>query len=368
MRALNSCSVILLLLVTLNPVHSQSVQKIPRRVYFDTQGSVTRASPEQALLAEGAEELLYHTISSHQAIVRVDDKRDAHNTVTIEFRVSENTLLIQVTLLEEKATILREEHGLSSDKPDVEGYVRFISETSRIFASHLELIEPEIQVVDVSEEARLSEIIEETEYSDLLNKSYEVTLWSGSLTQVYHDPLREDPELMENRFSVLPLFLDSTWYVSRNTGVFLSLFFEYGDFFSYGTIRSEGIEGEEGEDIRKALSKNLYLLPGIGICYRTLDRIAAQFNMGLYWGALRVEGIDRVPGLVDAGESLWMDYSFFSLGSALVWNPHPKVAVKLRMNFNLDIRQLIFSNRISYSFSHNGLFFQLLSLGFSYRP
>ena len=94
---------------------------------------------------------------------------------------------------------------------------------------------------------------------------------------------------------------------------------------------------------------------------------AAQFNVGFYYGWARVEALDPVGGVADAGEIAWINYSMLSLNFILGWNILPEVAVKTKFGMNMDIVHLILMESIAYDFDYNGIFFNFFSIGASYR-
>ena len=371
-------------LLVLFPLSAQRVLKIPRRVFFREPPTVGGASPEQTAIAEGTADMLSHAISTIQPILRVDEPADAHNVVHVVMENTDETLLVQVYLQEDGADILRADHVLRARGIDIAAFTEFIESTARLFAPRLGLVEPEIQIAELGEEDRLSDILEEEKLADQLDKEWEITLWTSGFMRVYHEPLPEDRRLTKGRFSLVPIFLDGTWWYRRNSGVYLSLFVENSDFFSFDTVEKKRITviDEMTEDTttewdrkRKALSQNLYLLPGVGLTYRTLDELAAHFHLGLHFGGVRVKGTDELSGkekggIVKEGQVKWIAYSLVSMGSGVVWNIQPDFALKLRMALNIDMWQIFTMDNPRYNmdFSYNGLFFQFLSMGFSYRP
>ena len=366
------------------PLSAQRVLKIPRRVYFREPAAIEGTTPQQTAIAEGTADMLSHAISTLQPILRTDIPEEAHNIVEVVIESTEGHLLLQVYLQEGGTDILRADHLLPSQDIDVFAFTDFISSTARLFAPRLGLVEPEIRIAEIEEEQRLSDIMEEEEFSGQLDKEWEITLWTSGWMRVYKDHLAEDPSLTAGRFSLAPIFLDGTFWYSRNSGVYLSLFMENSDFFSFDTVEKrhmDYVDESTGEEFttwdreRKALSQNLYLLPGIGLCYRTLDKVAAQFHIGLHVGGVRLKGKDDLNskergGLVNEGEVRWIPYTLLSMGSGVVWNIQPDFALKLRMALNMDMWQFATMDdpRYGMDFSYNGLFFQFFSLGLGYRP
>lgn len=338
---------------------------IPRRVSFSQVSTVSDLDENQKALTGALIDYLYTSISSLQPIVRVEDTERAHSIVAVSLQKEGDAVRIEVALKEAGETRLKRDYRLARDGEDLEGYTQFINETAEVMAPYLEMVKPEVTKADFSEEEKMVEIIEETDYADELNRRFELTLWLSGITRVYHDPNQEDPELLATRaLSVFPIVLDAAYYFNRSFGLYLSLFVDYGDFFAFDMIEVMD------ERIGKAESTNLFLLPGIGITYRTLGVVSAQFQLGLYYGAVRVDAKDNVEGVAEAGEVAWTQYSLLSLNTIVAWNMFPFLSLKTKIGMSFDLRQLILMETgiIPYDMSYNGFFFSIFSIGVSYRP
>ncbi len=153
----------------------------------------------------------------------------------------------------------------------------------------------------------------------------------------------------------------AAYYFGRSFGIYLSFYSDYNEFFAFEIKRVDDTAWD------KAASKALFLLPGIGITYRTLGYVSAQFNVGFYYGWVRVEGMDADGGIADHGEIVWINYSLLSLNFILGWNFLPELAIKTKIGMNMDLVHLILMDSTPYDFDYNGIFFNLFSIGASYR-
>jgi hypothetical protein len=352
---------LLALLTVSSAVFSQMLERIPRRVVFIQEGDYDFQDPDRKALGEGFVDYLYTSISKLQPIVRVDDPDIAHSRVIVIFRSEAESVRIEVVLEEEGRSPMSQDYLWGPDDETMEGYTAFIEETAVAFAPHLDLVIPEVEAVDFSEVKKLVEVKEQMDYADLLNKRWELTLWFSGVNRVFHDPVRDDPETLDTRFSLFPISFDVAYYFNRNLGIYASLFFDYSDFFAFGTID----EDPDGP-VDKARSENLFLLPGVGFSYRTLGLFSAQFNVGFYYGFVSVVPIDS-SDIGDSGEQLWFGYSSLAISSILAWNFTPTFALKTKIGINLDLVNMFKGEGAPYSMDYNGFFLTFFSIGTSAR-
>jgi len=363
------CASCLMLAALLAPAHGQELTRIPRRVAFVREGARETLTPDQRALTGGLADYLYTSIAARQPIVRVEDREAAHSTVLVVTRREGRGAQVEVELIEDGRTTETTSLLLADSGNELAEYTRFVEQTAAAFAPHLDLVEPVVESAELGEEEALREVVRETDYADKLDRRFELTLWLSGLSRVYHDPLVDNPSTLATRdFSVFPLILDASYYLSRTFGLTFSFYFDYGDFFAFDMVE-EDTGGGEFEPAGRARSTNVFLLPGLGVSYRTLGLFSAQFGAVFYYGAVYVDADDPVGPIGGAGDTGWLSYSFLSFNSGLAWNFHPRVSVRTRFGFSYDIRQLIFmdSGVIPYEMSYNGVFFNFFALGVSYR-
>lgn len=354
---------VLLFLVFAVTVSADSLSLIPRRVFFSQTSSVGSVDEERQALTSALVDYLYTTIAALQPVVRVEDSESAHSSVLVDLTRDGEAVKIQVALREKNQIQVARDFRLMAVDRGLDEYTGFINETARVFAPYLELVKPEVREVDFSDEKAMVEIVEETDFTEKLNKRFEITLWLSGLTQVFHDPTVAEPEQISQRpLTVFPIIIDAAYYFNRSFGLYLSFYSDYNEFFAFEIIRDI-----DDNALYKAASKALFLLPGIGITYRTLGYVSAQFNLGFYYGWARVEGLDADGGIAAHGEIVWINYSMLSLNFILGWNILPELAVKTKFGMNMDIVHLILMDSIAYDFSYNGVFFNFFSIGASYR-
>ena len=350
---------------------AQTIVKIPRRVYFAQAPSPAGLTREVKSLTDGIGEFLYTAVSALKPIVRADDRVKAHSVVAVAVsRSQDRGVFISVTLQDGNTTRVSADYQLESESPDLKKFSRFINDTAQAFAPFLDMISPEARPAASEErEKNLVEIVQEVEYADQLAKSFDMTLWFTGAMRLFHSSNLDDPGMMSGRkFNMLPIIFDATWYFHRNIGAFFSIWFDYSDDFAFGLRTEPDPMGGGDITLGKARSNNLFLLPGIGLSYRTLDTISAQFTLGFYAGAVRVEAIENVTGVADAGQAAWIFYALISINSVIVFNVTPSFALKAKIaGINFNPMNLSGGENAVPPMDYNGVFIQFFSLGASYR-
>ncbi len=191
----------LLVLVLLIPVllvfgvtaSADTLSLIPRRVFFSQTSSVESIDEERQALTGALVDYLYTTIAALQPIVRVEESERAHSSVLVDLARDGEAVKIQVALRDKsQIQVARDFHLVAVDR-DLDEYTAFINETARVFAPYLELVKPEVREVGFSDEKAAVEIVQEIDFTEKLNKRFEITLWLSGLTQVFHDPTVAEP-------------------------------------------------------------------------------------------------------------------------------------------------------------------------------
>ena len=162
------------------------------------------------------------------------------------------------------------------------------------------------------------------------------------------------------KFSMLPLIFNASWYFSRNVGLIYAFYFDYNDFFIMGDNYDEyGNFESHGE------SDNLFLLNGLGFTYRTLSRVAAQFNIIQYAGPVKVHANSNIEGFLSAGEEDSRLFLPLAFDSILNINITPYFSIKTKMTMYLNIAALADDGGDSNGNEYSTIYFQFFSLGAS---
>ncbi len=339
---------------------AQEPQLIPRRIHVaaDT-AQVAEGAPHLA----GAADDVYAAVAARTPLVRVEDRALAHARLEVSVRPDGDAYRLAAALGVGERPAVTREAVVARGARGFAGYAAFVRETGEAFAPLLPMVRPQVVLGDASQEARYRTVAGETDFATELARRWELSLWGSGLTELYHEPMIEDPDQIEIRtVPLLPLYVDAAWYYSRNGGLLASLFFDYGEFIGLGVI----YDGS-GERIDKAVSTNLFLLPGLGITYRTLARISAQFSAVFYLGPVHVSAEDPIEGIAEAGEDVWTYTSMMLLSSGVAWNIDLHWSVKARVSVGIDMMST-FLDRLSDRSGYAPVMLQFFTLGFAWRP
>ena len=338
--------------------YADRVQKIPRRVFFKQSSFLEDQDFEYKEIINGISNLIYNSIAAIQPIVRVF--KQTKSKILVELFPELPNIKIHIILYEKDKAIISREF-LFNNRPDImSSFTLFIKETANIFAPSLDPVAPEVITEELVKEEQLKDAAEETEFLNKFDKRFELTLWTSGLMSIFNNSSSEESVISLRKFSMLPLIFDFSWYIKRRFGLIFSFYFDYNDEFHFASETNE-------EDYTSASSDNLFLLPGIGITYRTIGRVSAQFNVVISIGGIKIDAHDDITGIVDAGESTWICSPLVSFNSILSWNITPSFALKTKVTMHMNPMLAFFSDASSYKGSAGTLYFQFFSLGASYR-
>ncbi len=355
--------VILFILFFSYNIFADDIQKIPRRVYFLQESEISYTDNDLKGMMIGISNFLYNSISSIIPIVRIYDEEKANSIIKVELFDEQDFIRINVTLIKDENIILIKEYLYPRYKEDYEGFSIFINTTSEEFSEHLGFVLPKVETTDILKQEQYKEAAEETEYLDEITKTWEITLWTSGLMQVQQSSDDEDGLIDIRNFSMFPLMIDAAWYFRRNLGLLYSFYFDFNDFFAFDDVRDIN-----GEYLRKARSDNLFLLNGLGLSYRTISKVSAQFNLILYAGAVRVEAYDDINDIIAAGETGWIFFMPLNLSSILNINITPRFSIKTRMSLFINLFKLFGRQETgTYNGEFSALYFQFFSLGASVK-
>ena len=354
----NASLIPLVFLALASAASAQEPDLIPRRIYVSPS---TGGAAQDAPQLKGAADALFAAVAARTPLVRVDSAALASSRLEVAIKPEGAGYRVSAVLFDQDRQAASREAVLARDSGGFAGYATFVRETADAFAPLLPLMRPQVVTGDASQETRYRDVADETDFVSQLARSWEITFWAGGLTEQYHEPLVERPGQLDVRtVPVLPFVFDAAWYYSRNGGLVASLFFDFGDYIGLGTLRSGDLR------LDKASSTNLFLLPGVGVTYRTLSRVSAQFATVFYFGPVHVSADDPIPGIADAGEEVWTYYLMMSLSSVLSWNITPRISVKTRMSASVDMLATFF-NELSSRETYAAVLLQFFTLGVAYR-
>ncbi len=361
----STLAVLVLLLLGVAPAWTQAelLPRIPRRVLFDIEESdhpAGAAEPAQIALLRRVPDFLYSRISELQPVVRVDQPLQAHSVVLTA--IDSDGARLSVALLEAGAELERFEFAVSAELDALTG---FVDTTARALAPRLGLVAPRVIVVEDSADDPRGQVVRDVVLADQLASRFEFTLWASGLMR---SPESGD-DAVAARVRIDPLAFDATWYFRRNLGLTGSVWLHYSDFLYFGTTA----DGEAAQD----LASSLFLLPGVGITYRTLQRVSANAGATLYAGPVWVRndgdvaiGDDRegFEAWLEPGESTTVFYSLLMLHGGVGFSLNPSWTLRTRFSITISPWMLVgLEEGVDYPGDGAGGMFQYFSLGVSYR-
>jgi hypothetical protein len=354
--------VVLLLIAAAHAAVAQSPPRpdlVPRRIH------VTQSGPAPADTARelaSAADALFAAVAARTPLVRVDDPALAQARIEVTITAQGGGYRVAAALIDSGRAAATRETQVAPGAAGFQEYVTFIKDTAAAFAPLLPMIEPQVVLGDAAQEARYRDVAQATDFAAELASTWELTLWAGGLSELYHEPVQQrDGQLDLRTMFALPVWVDAAWYYSRNGGLVASFFFDYGDFVGLGTVYSGDIR------VDKADATALLALPGLGITYRTLARISAQFATTFYFGPAWVSARDDIRGIAKAGEDAWTYYLMMSLTSALCWNVTPHFSLKMRVAVNMDMMSTFLSD-VSNRETYSPVMLQFFTVGAAWRP
>lgn len=353
---------ILILLLSWN-IFSEDIQKIPRRVYFIQESHEVTIDENLTGMISGISNFLYNSISSIIPIVRVYETERANSIIKVDIFGEEEFIKIIITLIEDDAELITRNFSYPRYREEYEGFSGFINTTALEFSEYLGFVLPKVEgTTDILEEEQYREAAEETIYLDSLAKKWELTLWTSGLMQLGSTKTGSGDFDTIRGFSMFPLIFDAARYFNRNVGLIYSFYFDKNDFFIFGEIYDNN-----GDPIGISQSDNLFLLNGLGFSYRTVSRVAAQFNIIQYAGAVRIEAITDMRNFLSAGEKSWILMMPLAFSSIINVNITPHFSIKTKITMYLNLSGFGEGNDNSYDSDYTTMFFQYFSLGASVR-
>lgn len=319
----------LYLLNTVSVLRAENVSLIPQRVFFeDTAGHTELAVDEETLLKQ-LPNYLYSLISAGQAIVMIQEKERAHSRFAFSVKRQGEIVDILIGLYKKDSLLEETVYSYTAGELAYEDFSRFAAATAERAIPHLAMVKPEVKITSLVREKELERKIEEIDFSEQLNKRYELTARVGHLVKFLHIGSEEgDSFRVDTVYTpLLPLRIDLARFKKRNNGLLFSLLIDRNDLNYLGGNNPDGSPQR---------SMNTYLLPGFGFTYRTLNRFSAGYNILFQFGGINIKAIDNIfysnfdRTILDipAGESQWVPYSLLTIEAQLIYNLSATRALK----------------------------------------
>ncbi len=330
--------------------------RVPRPVYFPPAALGAALDEEGASLIAGTPEMLATSIAALQPIAHVDSADQARSVVTVTASPSSaGRLVVTIRLLEEDVAKAENARAFSAPSLDLAAFRAFVIETASRFAPALGPVAPRADVLKITSQEELIRTDRQTDPLDRLDKRWEFTLLASGLLRLLDSTGAETNSTARFGLGVLPLIAEASWFFKRNLGVQLSFYFNYSNAFDFGNGSRHDAYG-------------LFLFPGIGLVYRTLGEISAEYAITLSGGWVRVtaESADVVDQestvVIPEGSTVWSSLAArIRISPAVVWSITPSIALKAAFGFDF-----IFPGMFSW-YDSPLADMQYLSIGAAYR-
>lgn len=302
---------IFFILLIAGGVGAEDQNLVPRRVRFDAE--IPEWVPDHIILAP---DLLYAEISALQIILPTDLEIGRIDVISI--LVDNQIIAFRLDAEGTESLIVQLPLENLGNLDELEIACR---DVAAAWVPFLGLVKPEVEEVVVIQERRMTE---ELARERLLASPFQLVFWSPSY-RTFIDTEKEGPSL---GFNFWPIILEFQWYFSNNFGITASMYLEYSSYYQLGYDSSE---------------LNLFLLPGIGITYRTIGRFSGGFGANIYYGPSRWIAGEDLPDLgITEGEIIWTAMPMIDFYVSLSWNFTNEFSVKMKTGISsmLDVQWL----------------------------
>jgi hypothetical protein len=328
----------------------------PRTVYFAPARSSAALDGEGMALLERMPEMLATTIAVRQPIARSASADGARSVITVAAASStRGRVSVTVSLLEEGAVKSETRREFGSRSLDLAPLQGFMEDTAARLAPLLQPVEALTETQKLMESRQFIETTREADELLALDKRWEFSLWMSGFLRIIDNTAMDSGGSYYFDAGLGPLIADATWFFNREMGVQLSLFFNESSAFDFGANSRSRAYG-------------IFLFPGVGIVYRTVGRVSAEYTATLSAGWVYVNANngdvrDRDNNVViPYGSSAWSGIApRVRLSPALVWCITPSLALKAAIAVDIIVPKLF----PWYDSPIGGL--QFLSVGAAWR-
>jgi hypothetical protein len=364
------------------------VSKIPQRVYFSAEN--LRLCPQ---LPAELPEMLYAGVARRTSLVRVFSEEDAHAQVRISCKERMGGGYRIEAALYETGGGKRASYSLPGEEVDTwEQVIAFVEASAERFAPEIVPVTPEVRVVERAEaegggadllayerSAETQRYIRRAEEEEARASRLSYGVWTSGLRQHMLEGSDGGGGDDSRRASITPVILNVNYFPHRRFGYRASLYLHYDTVFSFG----EAFDPETKNELPDPATdtRSLFLLPGLGVQYRTLGPAFAVAGFDALAGAVFIEnpndytvGISNDQGslrrkVVGPNSSTTQFYSYLSMHLSFGYNVSERYGFALRTALNFFPGYWFGIYEIDwYELNDHSLFLQLFSFGFEYRP
>jgi hypothetical protein len=338
------------------PPGAPAATNVLRSVYFAAASVSDGLAAEAAVLINSLPEMLATALSARQPFTRAALPARARSVVSVAAAAAaDGSLTVTVGLRDARAGTDSLARTFGPGGIDSAGFVALVDDAASRLAPQLGPVPPEVDVLAVTSQKELVVAAQESDYLDTLDKRFAFTLWGSGLLR-----LLDSTGVADQPFYALgltPLIIEAAWFPWRNVGFLASFSFAVNGNFDYGHHVRDNATG-------------YFFFPGIGITYRTLGQVSAEYAMTfsvgeIYLVADQGDVIDMYGDVgLALGSSAWSSPAFrLRIAPSLAWNITPSFALKTSLGFDFILPPMF-----SWQYDSPLGAFQFLGLGVAWRP
>jgi hypothetical protein len=355
MRAL-AASMILGLAVAALAAAQVSTSPVLQNVYIGAATVPETLAQDVRSLVDGIPEMLATSLSSRQPFTQVDTADRARSVITVAATDAGANGLTVAFHLQSSTGKADDLTRTFAGTPDLAAFVALINDAAARFAPQLGPVPPEVDVLKVTSQQELVVAARDTDYLNQLDKRFSFTLWGSGLLRLLDSTGVGPAGQSFFAVGIFPLIAEADWFFSRNLGALVSFDVNLTNHFDFGHFDRDNATG-------------LFLFPGVGLVYRTLGQISAEYAITLSAGLIHLTAdagdIHDNNGnvVLPRGASLWSPLIFrLRIAPSLIWNVTTSLALKTTIGFDF-----IFPGSFPWYVDSPLADFQFLGLGVAWR-
>ena len=191
------------------------------KVGFSIFDSIDQLAVDEETLLKQLPNYLYSLISAGQAIVMIQEKKRAHSRFAFSVKRQGETVDILIGLYKKDSLLEETVYSYTAGELEYEDFSRFAAAAAERAIPHLTMVKPEVKITSLVREKELERKIEEIDFSEQLNKRYELTARVGHLVKFLHIGSEEgDSVWVDTVYTpLLPLRIELARFKKRNNGL-----------------------------------------------------------------------------------------------------------------------------------------------------
>ena len=316
-----------------------SAELVPRVVYVELEGS--QSGPLGVL-----PEMIYLQAAAHEALLRSASREGADSILRVE--KEPGSTFLRVLLLNEEA-VHEVQHRLRDQEPSFSEVLEIIGPTVEQLLPYLGPVERVRGEAELTLRRRQVAAAESLAFEDRLSTPWQLSLLFGELRQISYTEDTDSASVDTETISIsalFPLIAELSHFRSRNFGLVGRMSLDYNS--TTGFYDSVAGEGEDDANDRSVdawdKTRNIIVLPGVGIMYRSLGRIAMDFTLLYSLGVAHVTATDAVTmdrdgareDVLEEGESRVFLYQLLTLQPGVSYALNESWALRAGLSLSFD--------------------------------